>query len=259
MLDNRDSILFIRGERPVMDRKYDLMKHPNIRDTEDGGVKSYDYAKVAPFYYPIWHGDTPMAIRTFLESYDLTGKKVIPFCSSGSSRPETSFASIHASAAGAEVLDGFWTRGSKVANAADEVNQWIDGLEILQKNGKEELMSDQIHITAGDTTFTVTLADNSSAEALKELLAGGSLTIHMSDYAGMEKVGSIGTSLPWNDEHIVTEAGDIILYQGNSLVIYYDTNTWSLTRIGNIEGVTKDQLLTALGAGDVTVTITLAF
>ena len=81
-----------------------------------------------------------------------------------------------------------------------------------------------IKITAGDTSFTATLADNSSVEALKELLAEGPLTINMSDYAGMEKVGSIGTSLPRNDEQISTGAGDIILYQGNSLVIYYDTN-----------------------------------
>lgn len=206
--------------------------------------------------YPIWHGDTPMAVRTFLESYDFTGKKVIPFCSSGSSSPETSYASVRASAAGAEVLNGFWTRGADAANAADEVNQWIDGLGILQKS-EEETMADKIHITAGGTTFTAVLAENSSAEALKELLSGGPLTIHMSDYGNMEKVGPLGTSLPRNDEPIVTEPGDIILYQGNSFVIYYDTNTWNFTRIGKIESVTKEQLLSAFGSGDVTVTISL--
>lgn len=207
---------------------------PKLKTRVDN-MAEYDTVFVG---YPIWHGDAPMAIRTFLESYDFTGKKVIPFCSSGSSRPETSFASVRASAAGAEILD--------------------DGLGILQKNEEEEIVADKIHITAGDTTFTATLAGNSSAEALKELLSGGPLTIQMSDYASMEKVGPIGTNLPRNDEHIVTEAGDIILYQGNSLVIYYDTNTWNFTRIGKIEGVTKEQLLAALGTGDVTVIITLA-
>lgn len=112
-------------------------------------------------------------------------------------------------------------------------------------------------ITAGDTAFTAALADNSSAEALKELLARGPLTIDMSDYAGMEKVGTIGTSLPGNDEQITTGAGDIILYQGNSLVIYYDTNSWNFTRIGKIEGVTGEELLEAFGSGDVTVTFSL--
>lgn len=112
-------------------------------------------------------------------------------------------------------------------------------------------------IAAGDTTFTATLADNSSVEALKELLAEGPLTINMNDYAGMEKVGPIGTDLPRNDEQISTGAGDIILYQGNSLVIYYDTNSWNFTRIGKIEGVTSEKLLEVFGDGDVTVTFSL--
>ncbi len=112
-------------------------------------------------------------------------------------------------------------------------------------------------ITAGDHTFTAVLADNSSAEALKELLAEGPLTIDMRDYASMEKVGPIGTSLPTNDEQISTGAGDIILYQGNSLVIYYDTNSWNFTRIGKIEDVTREELLAALGSSDVTVTFSL--
>lgn len=112
-------------------------------------------------------------------------------------------------------------------------------------------------ITAGDHTFTAVLADNSSAEALKELLAEGPLTIDMRDYASMEKVGPIGTSLPTNDEQISTGAGDIILYQGNSLVIYYDTNSWNFTRIGKIEDVTREELLEAFGSSDVTVTFSL--
>ncbi len=121
----------------------------------------------------------------------------------------------------------------------------------------EHMEDNTMKIAAGDTTFTATLADNSSVEALKQLLAEGPLTINMSDYAGMEKVGSIGTDLPRNDEQISTGAGDIILYQGNSLVIYYDTNLWNFTRIGKIEGVTGEELLEAFGDGDVTVTFSL--
>lgn len=121
----------------------------------------------------------------------------------------------------------------------------------------DHMEDNTMKITAGDTSFTATLADNSSVEALKELLAEGPLTINMNDYAGMEKVGPIGTSLPRNDEQISTGAGDIILYQGNSLVIYYDTNSWDFTRIGKIEGVTGEELLEAFGDGDVTVTFSL--
>ena len=102
-----------------------------------------------------------------------------------------------------------------------------------------------------------TLAENSSAEALKALLAEGDLTIEMSDYGNMEKVGRIGQSLPRNDEHITTSPGDLILYQGSNLVIYYATNTYTLTRLGRIDNVEEDELRTALGEGSVTVTLSL--
>lgn len=116
-----------------------------------------------------------------------------------------------------------------------------------------ETEENRMKITVGDTTFTASLADNSSTEALLELLQEGPLTIAMSDYGKMEKVGPIGQSLPENNEQITTEAGDIILYQGNSLVIYYDTNSWNFTRIGKINGVTQQELKDVLGSGNVTV------
>ena len=112
-------------------------------------------------------------------------------------------------------------------------------------------------VIVGDTVFTATLADNSSAQALKELIAEEPLTISMSDYGNMEKVGPIGQSLPENNEQITTEAGDIILYLGNSLVIYYDTNSWNFTRIGKINDVTQEELKAVLGSGNVTVTFEL--
>lgn len=232
-------------------------KNSNARPelkTKIAHMETYDTVFVG---YPIWHGDTPMAIRTFLEAYDFTGKKVIPFCSSGSSRPDTSFAHVKESAKGAEVLEGFWTASSGLGSLETTVPSWLDGLGIAWKDNQEETEGRIMKITAGNTTFTATLADNSSVTALKELLKDGPLTINMSDYGNMEKVGPIGTSLPRNDEQITTGAGDIILYQGNSLVIYYDTNSWNFTRIGKIEGVTKEELLGAFGAGDVTVTFSL--
>lgn len=112
-------------------------------------------------------------------------------------------------------------------------------------------------ITIGNTVLTATLEDNSSVTALKKLLAKKPLTINMSDYANMEKVGDIGSDLPRNDSQITTSAGDIILYQGKSLVIYYDNNSWNLTRIGRINGITQAELKKLLGSGDVTVTFSL--
>ncbi len=94
-------------------------------------------------------------------------------------------------------------------------------------------------------------------DALIEALSDGPLTIEMRDYASMEKVGPLGMSLPRNDEQITTEAGDIILYQGNAFVIYYAPNSWNFTRLGKVNDVSGDELKEILGDGNVIVTLSL--
>lgn len=128
---------------------------------------------------------------------------------------------------------------------------------MVGKGGYENEKINSIYIHANGSTFKARLADNSSAEALAELLKNGDITFNMSDYGNFEKVAPLGTSLPTNNEQITTEAGDLILYQGNNIVIYYDTNSWNFTRLGKIEDATKEELLNVLGSGDVTVTFSL--
>lgn len=119
------------------------------------------------------------------------------------------------------------------------------------------LETNLMNIQIDNTVFSATLAENSSAAALKELLAKGPITINMRDYGSMEKVGPLGTDLPSNDQQITTEAGDIILYQGNAFVIYYAPNSWNFTRLGKIENVTSEKLKEILGDGNVTITLSL--
>ena len=114
-----------------------------------------------------------------------------------------------------------------------------------------------MNIRIGDTVLTATLVDNSSADALKEALLEGPITVNMRDYGSMEKVGPLGMDLPRNDQQITTEAGDIILFQGNALVIYYAPNSWNFTRLGKINDVTAKELSEILGDGDVTITLSL--
>jgi hypothetical protein len=102
-----------------------------------------------------------------------------------------------------------------------------------------------------------TLVENSSVEALNAALSEGPLTVNMRDYGSMEKVGSLGMDLPRNDEQITTSAGDIILFQGNALVIYYAPNSWNFTRLGKINNVTAEELREILGDGNVTITLSL--
>lgn len=125
------------------------------------------------------------------------------------------------------------------------------------ENNNEPMDTKTISIKVGSQTLTMTLADNSSARALVDKLKEGDLTVNMQDYSNFEKVGPLGFSLPTNDTHITTGPGDVILYQGRNLVIYYDRNSWSFTRLGKIEGATRQSLLSVLGNGDVTVTLSI--
>lgn len=121
----------------------------------------------------------------------------------------------------------------------------------------EEENSMKMNIQIGDSVLTATLVQNSSTEALIEMLSEGPVTIEMNDYANMEKVGPFPQSLPRNDEQISTGAGDLILYQGNSFVIYYDTNSWNFTRLGKIDNMTQQELMDVLGDDGVTAVLYL--
>ena len=112
------------------------------------------------------------------------------------------------------------------------------------------------YLTVEGVTFPATFADNQGAEALADLLTDGPLTLSLEDYGGFEKVGSLGQSLPTSNTHMSTQSGDIVLYQGNQVVLFYGSNAWSYTRLGQVTDLTGWQ--EALGHGDVTVTFSLS-
>ena len=125
------------------------------------------------------------------------------------------------------------------------------------ETGKREDEPMEIQITVGDTILTATPENNPSAEAFLALLQEQPIMVEMSDYAGMEKVGSLGTNLTTSDSRISVGAGDVILYQGNQITIYYGTNSWNFTKLAHIDGATKENLLEILGTGDVEVIFSL--
>lgn len=116
----------------------------------------------------------------------------------------------------------------------------------------------KVLLTIGGNTMTATLADNDATRELKELLDKEAITIRMSDYGGFEKVGALPQSLPTSNTQITTEPGDIMLYQGNNMVIFYGTNSWSYTRLGKIDGASVSDLKQFLGNGDILLTLSLA-
>ena len=223
----------------------DKSVRPEIANPIDS-IDSYDTIFLG---YPIWWGQEPRIIDTFLESYDFSDKTVIPFCTSASSGIATSEKNIADLVPIGNQLEG---KRFPASAAKDDVKEWVDTLPLNNEKSETKLL-----ISVGDTELTATLADNSSAQALVELLKQGDITIDMSDYSNFEKVGELPESLPTNDEQLDTDYGDLILYLGHRFVIYYDKNSWNFTKLGHIDNITQEELKAILGEGDVTVTLSL--
>lgn len=125
--------------------------------------------------------------------------------------------------------------------------------EIIQE---EPASTGNLQMLINGTAVTVAWEDNAAVDTLKELCNGQTLTIDMSMYGGFEQVGSIGTQLPRDDVQTTTEAGDIMLYAGDQMVVFYGSNSWAYTRLGRITDKSQAQLSDLLSGGNVTITLT---
>ena len=123
------------------------------------------------------------------------------------------------------------------------------------QNNTEENTVTNMNVQVGDVVFSATLEENETVSALVEMMRESPVVIQMSDYSGFEKVGSLRTSLPASNSQTTTQTGDIVLYNGNQIVIFYGSNSWSYTRLGHIDDLTGWE--DALGSGNVTVTFSL--
>lgn len=200
--------------------------------------------------YPIWWSEEPRIIDTFLEAYDFSAKTVIPFCTSGSSAITTSEKRIASLVKIGKQLPG---RRFAASATKDTVAEWVASLDLTPPEQEKQ----QMQITVNKQNFTATIADNDAGKALAEQLKAGAMTLSLKEYGSFEKVGALPKALPKSDTKITTEPGDIMLYRGNQITIFYGSNTWDYTPLGKIEGATADALKKAFGSGDVTVTLTL--
>lgn len=123
----------------------------------------------------------------------------------------------------------------KIGNVEPE-NDVAENIDVNERENSKM----QIEIQIGDTTMIAELESNSSTEELIEILESGELSMSASNYGGFEKVCRIGQSLSREDEQISTEPGDIMLYNGNQLVIFYDSNSWAYTPIGHIDASAEE-------------------
>ena len=137
------------------------------------------------------------------------------------------------------------------------VTSQSENVDVESSEDEMEVRETAMTMTIGDTKVNVDWEANGSVDALKELVSSGPLSIDMSMYGGFEQVGSIGQSLPREDKQTTTSSGDIVLYSGNQLVVFYGSNSWAYTRLGHISDKTDAEIEALLSKGDVTITLSI--
>jgi hypothetical protein len=158
-------------------------------------------------------------------------------CQSAPSQPET------------ETQDETVTETDTENDTVNETETGMEENEISEVSEKEEMT---MILKINDQKIDVNWEDNESVTALEQLVSDKALTISMSMYGGWEQVGSIGRSLPRNDVQTTAVPGDIMLYSGNQIVLFYGNNSWAYTKLGSMQA-SQDELRELLGNGDVTV------
>ena len=121
-----------------------------------------------------------------------------------------------------------------------------------------QTMEQKMYITIGEETHTVTMEDNVGTRALVAALQTENIVYIAHDYGNFEKVGYIGQSFPTDNHQITTSAGDLVLYGGDNICIFYGSNSWSYTRIGKLDGLSADEVRRFVKAGEGEVSITLS-
>lgn len=149
---------------------------------------------------------------------------------------------------------------SEPESSSDEQISHENEAHISDETGQEpetvlEETEMKLNVEVNGTIFTATLENNAAVDAFVEMMREAPVVIEMNDYSGFEKVGPLGTSLPASNSQTTTQAGDIVLYNSNQIVIFYGSNSWSYTRLGKIDDLTGWE--EALGSGDVTVTFSV--
>ena len=217
-------------------------QRPAIKETLENTAQ-YDVVFLGS---PIWYGKSPRVILTFLDKYGFKGKTVIPFvtsASSGISNVNGELSSTYS--------DINWKEGRRLNGVSDaDLRTWIQ--EFIGTTAQK------LYITIGGVSKTATLVDNSATQTLVAKLQEAPVTVTLNSSGGFEIWGALGFSLPTSNEQINAQPGDIVLYNGSNICMFYGTNSWSYTRLGKIEGLSESELRTFLKAGESNISVTLS-
>lgn len=225
-------------------------KDPSVRPEIANRIENIEQYDTILLGYPIWHGQAPRIISTFLESYDFSGKTILPFCTSHSSGIGNSDSQLH------DLCAANWKAGKRFSGSGEtaEFEAWLTR-EISEMIPAEEAfrVKKELTLKIDDTVVPVQWEENASVAELTRRAAEGAIRVEMNPYGGWEQVGSLGYSIPRSDVQLTADSGDIMLYCGNQVVLFYGTNSWSYTKLGHI-GLPENRIRDLLGAEAVTIT-----
>ena len=249
-----------------------MLMYPALSIKEDHGITQYSSVEDVPDDVPLFGGwmhvgknyvtdiwDTDF--YELLENYD--GKILLLHGDKDSTVP------VSYSERAAEIIEdcefhvikdgGHEFYGQPFEDAMTYILRYIEGqLGEENESADDVAMEDSSMIMMiGDTKVNVDWEDNQTLEALRNIVKDGDVTIQMSMYGGFEQVGLIGQSLPRDDKQTTTNSGDIVLYSGNQMVVFYGSNSWSYTRLGHISDKNEAEMTELLSNGDVNITISI--
>ncbi|MBQ2359688.1 MAG: hypothetical protein II398_02200, partial [Prevotella sp.] len=150
--------------------------------------------------------------------------------------------------------DALWINNSNRSNASSLVQSWLKKMNFAEN----KTTMDKIYITINGQSQSVTLVENAATKALVEKLQQAPVTVTLNSSGGFEIWGALGFSLPTSDQQITAQPGDVILYNGSNICIFYGSNSWSYTRLGKIDGLSESELRSFLKAGESNISVTLS-
>lgn len=225
----------------------DVKARPKIQNT----INNLDDYDVIILAYPIWWGEAPRIIYTFLESYNFSNKTIIPFCTSASSGIGDSDKFLHDLVS----KDANWIAGKRFATNAsiNDVTNWLD--EVYPKNNKDEDEKTMLKMFINDKEIPVTWENNDSILEIMNDCQDRDIVVEMSMYGGNEQFGNLGKTYASSNSQMTTSNGDIVLYNDSNIVVFYGSNSWSYTKLGKMD-LSRQEVVDLLANGDVTLTLT---
>ena len=240
----------------IREKPNDANSYPAIKPV-NRNVADYDTVIIVT---PLWWSNmaAPMQSYLFQEGSKMAGKTIGLIVSSYSS----GISSVVADAKrlipeGKFVEESLWINNSNRGGKDGLIKNWLSSFS-NQSSDNQSTMPEHIKISVGGKTISIAIEDNNATMELVKVLRKAPVSYEANDYGGFEKVGNLGFSLPASDTQITTGPGDVILYSGNQIVLFYGTNSWSYTRIGKMEYGTLDELKAFLKAGQGMITVTLS-